>query len=81
MVSLIKNILRQRWKHSIASFRKDAETVLNMMEGEVAIATYTSSVDKMKIFSAYIHDGIECGDWIFCLYPDEECKIVKAKLN
>jgi hypothetical protein len=81
MVSFIKNILRQRWKRSIASFRKDTETVLNMMEGEVAIATYTPAVDKMKVFSAYIHDGIERGDWIFYLYPDEERKIVRAKLN
>ena len=81
MVSFIRNILRQRWKRFTASFRKDTETVLNMMDGEVAVVTYTPSVDKMKVFSAFIREGIERGDWIFYLYPDEESKIVRAKLK
>jgi KaiC/GvpD/RAD55 family RecA-like ATPase len=51
------------------------------MDGEVAVVTYTSSVDKMKVFSAFIREGIERGDWIFYLYPDEESKIVRARLK
>jgi KaiC/GvpD/RAD55 family RecA-like ATPase len=81
MVSFIKNILRQRWKRSTASFRKYTESVLNVRDGEVAVVTYTPAADKMKAFSTFIREGIEHGDWIFYLYPDEERKIVRAKLK
>jgi len=81
MVSFIKNILRQRWKRSTASFRKHTESVLNIGDGEVAVVTYTPAADKMKVFSTFIREGIERGDWIFYLYPDEEREIVRAKLK
>jgi len=35
----------------------------------------------MKVFSAFIREGIESGDWIFYLYPDEEHETVKTKLE
>jgi KaiC/GvpD/RAD55 family RecA-like ATPase len=81
MVSFIKNILRQGWKRSTASFRKHTESVLNIGDGEVAVVTYTPAADKMKVFSTFIREGIERGDWIFYLYPDEEREIVRAKLK
>jgi len=45
------------------------------------VVTYTPAADKMKAFSTFIHEGIERGDWIFYLYPDEESKIIRAKLR
>jgi len=79
MPSFIKNFLRRTRKQP--SFRVEAGSVLSMREGEVAVATYTSAADKMKIFSAFIREGIERGDWIFYLYPDEEREIVRVKLK
>ncbi len=81
MSSFIKNFLRQRQKRFTASFQKDAKSFLNIKNGEVAIITYTPAADKMKVFSAFIREGIERGDWIFYLYPDEEREIVRAKLK
>jgi len=52
-----------------------------MREGEVAVVTYTPAMDKMKVFSAFIREGIGRGDWIFYLYPDEEREIVRVKLK
>jgi len=47
----------------------------------VAVVTYTPAADKMKVFSAFIREGIERGDWIFYLYLDEEREIVRIKLK
>ncbi len=58
-----------------------AGTILNIRKGEVAIALYTSAADKMKVFSAFIHEGIENGDLVDYVYPDEESETVRAKLR
>jgi len=81
MLSFIKDFLRQRWKRSTASFQIETENILNIREGEVAVVTYTPVVDKMKVLSAFIREGIKRGDWIFYLYPDDEREIVRAKLK
>ncbi len=81
MSSFIKNFLRQRQKRFTASFQKDAKSFLNIKNGEVAIITYTPAADKMKVFSAFIREGVERGDWVFYLYPDEDSEIVRAKLE
>jgi hypothetical protein len=47
----------------------------------VAVATYTSAADKMKIFSAYIREGIERGDSTQYIYSDEDSETVRAKLK
>jgi len=52
-----------------------------MKEGEVAIATYTSTADKMKVFLEFIREGLKNGDWVRYIYPDEEHGIVRAKLK
>jgi hypothetical protein len=49
--------------------------------GEVAVVTYTSAVDKMKVFSAFIREGLENGDLVDYGYPDEESETVRAKLK
>jgi len=79
MPSFIKSFLRRTRKQP--SFRVEAGSVLSVREGEVAVATYTSAADKMKIFLAFVREGIESGDWIFYLYPDEEREIVRVKLK
>jgi hypothetical protein len=52
-----------------------------MREGEVSIVTYTSTVDKMKIFSDFIREGLENGDLVDYTYPDSESETVRAKLE
>jgi len=77
----IINSLRQRWKRSIPSDILKAGPVLNIREGETIIAMYTSAADKMKIFSAFIREGLENGDAVDYFYPDEENETVRAKLK
>jgi hypothetical protein len=77
----IINSLRQKWKRSIPSDVLEAGPVLNLREGESIIVTYTSVADKMKIFSAFIREGLESGDAVWYSYPDEESETVRAKLK
>jgi len=56
-------------------------SALKMREGEVAVVTYTSAMDKMKVFSDFISEGLENGDLVDYTYPDEERTIVGAKLK
>jgi len=81
VTSFIKNLSRRIRKRSIASFKIQTEPVLNIREGEVAVATYTPATDKMKVFSAYIREGIERGDRIQYIYSDEDSETVRAKLK
>jgi len=55
--------------------------LLNIGEGEQVVVTYTSAVDKMKVFSAFIHEGLENGDLVDYGYPDEESETFRAKLK
>jgi len=73
--------LRQRWKRSIPSDALKAGHILNLREGEAIVLTYTSAADKMKIFSAFIREGLENGDQILYTYPDEEIETVRTKLK
>jgi len=77
----IINSLKDRWKRSIPSDVLEAGPVLNLREGESIIVTYTSAADKMKIFSAFIREGLENGDSVDYIYPDEENETVRAKLE
>ncbi|UCE15583.1 MAG: MEDS domain-containing protein [Candidatus Bathyarchaeota archaeon] len=79
MLSFIKEFLRRMEMQP--SFRVEAGSVLSMREGEVAVATYMSTADKMKIFSAYIREGLEKGDRVDYTYPEENGEIVRAKLE
>jgi len=79
--SFIKDLLRWRRKRSIASFRGEADPVLSMREGEIAIVTYSSAADKMKVFAASIREGLENGDLVDYCHPDEESETVRAKLE
>jgi len=65
----------------IEGLLKKARTRLNIKEGEMAVVTYTSAVDKMKVFSAFIREGLENGDLVDYCYPDEESETVRAKLK
>jgi hypothetical protein len=75
------NSLQQRWKRFISSFRAKPRPALSIGEGEIAIVTYTSTVDKMKIFSAFVREGLEDGDLVAYTYPDEESEPVRTKLK
>jgi len=65
----------------IGKLLKKARTRLNIKEGEMVVVTYTSAVDKMKVFSAFIREGLENGDLVDYTYPDEDSQIVRAKLK
>jgi hypothetical protein len=58
----------------------NSESFLNIKEGELAVITYTSAADKMKVFSSFIREGLEGGDMVFYTYPDEESGIVRKRL-
>jgi len=77
----IINSQRRRWKRSISSKLLKTGPVLDFREGESIIATYTSAADKMKVFSAFIREGLENGDAVDYFYPDEENETVRAKLE
>jgi len=51
------------------------------MEGDEIVVTYTSAVDKMKVFSTFIREGLENGDQVTYTHPDEESETVRAKLK
>ena len=58
-----------------------AYSPIRLREGEVAVMLYTSAVDKMKVFSEFIREGLESGDMVDYTYPDEESETVRAKLK
>ena len=79
-LSFMDSLLRRR-KHSIPSDVLKAGSILNVREGDEVFLTYTSAVDKMKFFSAFIREGLESGDTVWYTYPHEESETVRAKLK
>ncbi len=71
----------RRTRRSILAHILKTGPVLNVGEGETVIATYTSATDKMKIFSAYVREGLENGDVVAYNYPAEEERTVRAELE
>ena len=65
----------------IGELLNKARTRINIKEGEQVVVTYTSAVDKMKVFSAFVREGLENGDLVDYGYPDEESETVRAKLK
>jgi len=65
----------------IFELASEHRSVFGMREGEVAVVTYTSAVDKMKVFSDFMREGLENGDLVKYTYPDKESEIVRAKLK
>ncbi len=70
-----------RSRRSILAHILKTGPVLNVGDGETVIATYTSATDKMKIFSAYVREGLENGDAVAYNYPAEEERTVRAELE
>lgn len=68
-------------KRSVPPTFVKASCALNLREGEEAIVTYTPAADKMKIFSAFIREGLENGGAVFYVHPDGESGTVRAKLR
>ncbi|MFB0501864.1 MAG: MEDS domain-containing protein [Candidatus Bathyarchaeia archaeon] len=54
---------------------------IRLKEGEVAVMLYTSAVDKLKVFSAFIREGLESGDRVDYTYRGEESETVRTKLK
>jgi len=79
-LSFIDSLLR-RGKRSIPSDVLKAGSILNLDEGDEILLTYTSAVEKMKFFSAFIREGLESGDAVWYNYPHEESETVRAKLK
>jgi DNA-binding Lrp family transcriptional regulator/KaiC/GvpD/RAD55 family RecA-like ATPase len=72
---------KRRWNRSLPSNLLKRGPVLDVKERDSIIATYTSAADKMKVFSAFIREGLENGDAVFYVYPDEESETVRTKLE
>jgi hypothetical protein len=66
---------------TLESFFKLVPQRSYIREGEHLVLFYTSAVDKMRIFSSYIREGLMNGDRIIYVYPDEEKHMVKDKLK
>jgi hypothetical protein len=60
---------------------KPACSSLHLREGEHLVVFYTSKVDKWKLFSTYIQEGIREGDRVIYAYTDTDSNIVKTKLE
>lgn len=58
-----------------------AGPILNIMEGEEAILTYTSATSKWKVLAAFIKEGIANGDRIFYIYPGEDHEMIRRFLK
>jgi DNA-binding Lrp family transcriptional regulator len=72
---------KRRWNRSLPSNLLETGPVLDVRERDSIIATYTSAADKMKVFSAFIREGLENGDAVWYTYPDEEKETVRTKLE
>jgi len=72
---------RRRWKRSIPSNLLKVGPVLDILKQGPIVATYTSAADKMKVFSAFIQEGLENGDKVIYFYPDEESGNIRTKLE
>ncbi len=70
-----------RSRRSILSDVLKSGPILNVKEGEAIITTYTSDADKMKVFSAFIREGLENGDAVSYAYPDNEKGTIRAALE
>jgi DNA-binding Lrp family transcriptional regulator len=77
----VSSSLQQRWKRSFPSNLLETGPVLGVEGGEVVIELYTSAADKMKIFSAFVREGLESDDAVWYAYPEEESETVRAKLE
>jgi hypothetical protein len=73
--------LRKKLKQSIPSDVLKPGPTVDVIEGDEIVVTYTSAVDKMKIFSTFVREGLENGDLVTYTYPDEESETVRAKLR
>jgi len=75
------NSLRQKLQRSVSLKGLEGGLGFDLREGEEIVLTYTTAMDKMKFFSAFIRSGLENGEAIFYTYPDEESETVRAKLS
>jgi len=79
-LSFIDSLLRSG-KRFIPTNILQPSPVVNFREGESKILTYASASNKMKFFSAFVRDGLESGDLVNYIYPNEESEIVRARLT
>lgn len=54
---------------------------IHLKEGDHLVVFYTNKVDKWKLFSTYISQGLREGDRVIYAYPRADSKIVKTKLK
>ncbi len=60
---------------------KPACPSLRLREGEHLVVFYTSKVDKWKLFSTYIHEGIREGDRVIYAFSEPDTDVVRPKLR
>jgi len=74
---------RHRRKRSVPYGVLKIDSALRLKEGELIVAVYTSesALYKIKSFLAFVQDGLESGDAVNYVYPDEESLTVWAMLK
>ena len=80
MLSPLKKAFHARRNRSVVSFAAGSQSIISLKEGELAVITYTSAADKMKVFSSFIREGLENRDRVFYNYPDDESAVVRKRL-
>lgn len=58
-----------------------AHPSLYLREGEHIVVFYTNKVDKWKLFSTYIRQGLCKGDRVIYAYSNTDSEIIKSKLK
>ncbi len=54
---------------------------LHLREGEHLVVFYTDKVDKWKLFSTYVNEGLRGGDRVIYAYPDTDSETIRSKLE
>jgi len=80
-ISIVKSLRRRLKPSTSSSLGAEPRLVSSIEEGKELVLTYTSAVDKMKVFSAFIREGLESGDLVDYCHPDEESETIRAKLK
>jgi len=65
----------------LESFLSITKSSLHLREGEHLVVFYTNKVDKWKLFSTYINQGLCEGDRVIFAYSDADSEIVRSKLE
>jgi hypothetical protein len=93
-IALLAFFIRQKGKHlrtrvthyfkqstALGSLGDAIHPSLHLTEGEHLVVFYSSKVDKWRLFSAYIRQGLRNGDRVVYAYPNGDSEVVRKRLK